>query len=134
MNVREEIILFQQWIRVKMRQHIQRMTPTINEGEIWWAAVGKNVGIEINGKNRNFSRPVIIYKKFSRLGFLAIPLTTQLHDGSWYVSFEFQDKKSYAALAQIRVMSVYRLYKRMGRLPDSDFEAVKMGFIELYTK
>lgn len=134
MNIREEIVLFQQWIRVKMRQHIQRVTPLINEGEIWWAAVGKNVGIEINGKSENFSRPVIIYKKFSRLGFLAIPLTSRPHNSNWYVPFIFQNMESYAALAQIRIMSVHRLYGRMGKMTASDFKSVKEGFKKLYVE
>ena len=25
--------------------------PAIKEGEIWWCAMGENIGVEINGKN-----------------------------------------------------------------------------------
>jgi alpha-mannosidase len=36
--------------------------------------------------------------------------------------FEFKDKVQFAALSQIRVMSVSRLNKKMGMLPESDYE------------
>ena len=51
--------------------------PKYKDGEIWWVAVGENVGIEINGKGGQFSRPVLVYKKFSDEGFAGIPLTSK---------------------------------------------------------
>lgn len=75
---------------------------------------------------------VLVFKKLSRYGFMGIPLTPQEHNGSWYISFIFQNKKQTAALAQARVISVARLYKRMGTLPNSDFKLVKAGFGKLY--
>lgn len=50
--------------------------PKITEGEVWWVAIGENVGVEINGKSRYFSRPVIVFRKLSHLGFMGIPLST----------------------------------------------------------
>ena len=64
--------------------------PLITEGDLWWCAVGENVGIEVNGKSKDFTRPVIILKKFGRLGFLGIPTTTQHRVGTWYVPFRAQ--------------------------------------------
>lgn len=123
---------FDGWIIVKENMHNAGRVPDIREGEIWWCAVGENVGVEINGKNDVFSRPVLILKKLSRYGFLGVPLTSQEHIGSWYVSFEFKNKKQYASLAQIRVLSVCRLYRKMGMVPESDLEIVKNGFRKLY--
>lgn len=71
-------------------------------------------------------------KKLSKYGFLGVPLTSQFHVGSWYVEFDFKNKKQYAALAQIRVLSTSRLYERIGMLPNSDFEVVRDGFWKLY--
>ena len=45
--------------------------------------------------------------------------------------FEFQGKMSYAALAQIRVMSVSRLYA-IGQISRADFKAICKGFDNLY--
>ena len=95
--------------------------------------MGENVGTEINGKHATFSRPVVIMKKLSRLGFMGIPLTSQEKTGSWYVEFEFLNKKEYAALSQARYFSVSRLYTKMGRIPDSDLIIIKKGFLDLYS-
>ena len=47
---------FREWIDVKEDIHFNNVSHTINEGEIWWCAVGENVGIEINGKSDAFAR------------------------------------------------------------------------------
>lgn len=123
---------FDEWNEIKKIRHESGRCPVIKEGEIWWCAMGENVGVEINGKHESFSRPVLVLKKLSRFGFMGIPLTSQEHEGDWYVSFIFRDKKQTAALAQARVMSVSRLYKRMGTIPDSDLKNVRTGFGVLY--
>lgn len=123
---------FDDWIGVKRKVHVSNKVPTINEGEIWWCAMGRNVGVEINGKSTRFSRPVLILKKLSKQGFLGVPLTSQDKTGSWYVSFIFQDKKQTAALCQIRVLSASRLYNNMGTVPETDFSLVKNAFLKLY--
>ena len=123
---------FDEWMKQKEHLHSTGGIPVIKEGEVWWCGIGENVGVEINGKNELFSRPVVIIKKLSRYGFLGVPLTSQNHSGSWYAPFEFKNKTQYAALAQVRVMSVSRLYKRMGTIPESDLDIIKTGLRELY--
>lgn len=123
---------FKIWISLKESLHGMNRLRSIHEGDIWWCAMGENIGVEINGKNEVFSRPVLIFKRLSRYGFMGIPLTSQSHTGNWYVPFIFKDKMEVAVLAQARVMSVARLYKRMGTIPGSDFEAIRQGFARLY--
>ncbi len=125
---------FDEWNGRKKKMHMSAHMPRISEGEVYWCGFGENVGVEINGKNKLFSRPVLIYKKLSREGFLGIPLSTQLHDGSWYVSFRFQEKQQVAVLSQVRVFSVFRLYGKIGQLDDTDMERIRQGFYELYCK
>src|ERR1700676_295958 len=36
------------------------------EGEISWVRLGKNIGYETDGKSREFTRPVIILKKYNQ--------------------------------------------------------------------
>lgn len=105
-----------------------------SEGEIWWCGVGKNVGVEIAGKNIAFSRPVLVYKKLNRISFLAIPLSTKKKQGSWYIPFRFRGKNETAVLSQIKIMSVYRLYDKIGEVDETDFAKIKKGFINLYVK
>lgn len=121
---------FDEWIIVKRRLHDGGKLPTIHEGEVWWCGVGENVGVEIDGKSERFSRPVLL-RKFSRFGFLAVPLTSQLHEGSWYVQFEFQNKVQIATLVQARAISVSRLYSKIGQVPYSDWARVLNAYIAL---
>lgn len=123
---------FEEWIVVKRELHEAGNMPNIREGDVYWCGFGENVGVEINGKNEMFSRPVLVLKKLSRLGFLGVPLTSKLHEGSWYVTFEFNKRKEVAVLAQVRVFSVSRLYSRMGQIDETDFARVKEGFHKLF--
>ena len=131
-NYAMEIKRFSEWITLKEKIHTKERIPRIKEGEVWWLAIGENVGIEINGKSEYFSRPVLVFKKLSYLGFMGIPLSTQKHEGSWYVNFRFQDKNICAALAQARTLSTARLYTRLGQIAEDDMEIIKKGFQKLY--
>ena len=123
---------FDEWNDVKIVKHYENIPHSTKEGEVWWCAIGENIGIEINGKSETFSRPVLVMKKLSKQGFLGVPLTSKPHDGNWYAAFKFKDKMQYAALCQIRVFSVSRLYKKMGTIPCSDLQFVRDGFHKLY--
>ena len=126
--------LLEEWFPLKESKHntVVRKLPKVTDGEVWWVAVGENVGVEINGKSEYFSRPVLIFKKLSYLGFMGIPLSTQEHNGSWYVNFRFQGKEVYAALSQAKVFSAARLYNRLGQIAEDDMTKVKDGFRRLY--
>lgn len=123
---------FGKWVVLKEELHMANRLRSFHDGEIWWCAVGKNIGVEINGKHEVFSRPVLVLKKLSRLGFMGIPLTSQPHEGSWYVSFMFGDKREVAVLAQARVMSTARLYCKMGVVTNGDMKRIRDGFRRLY--
>lgn len=112
------------WIETKARLHEVGGTHNVRNGEVWWCGVGENVGVEVNGKGKTFARPVLVYKKYSRFGFLGIPLTSQEHEGTWYANFTFKDRKQFAALTQMRMFSTSRLYNKMGQLPLNDYRVV----------
>ena len=125
---------FDAWNKVKKNIHKRAKVHSIREGEIWWFADGQNIGVEINGKGERFARPVLILTKFGKLSFMGIPLTTKKHSGSWYVQYKFKDRNCYAALCQAKMYSVYRLYRRMGTLPESDLDRIRTVFLELNSK
>lgn len=43
---------------------------TINEYQVFWCSLGENVGDEENGKGDDFRRPVLVFKKFSKIYFI----------------------------------------------------------------
>lgn len=123
---------FNKWNNVKTHLELHGRQPNPSQTEIWWAGVGRNLGTEIHGKNNRFARPVIIYKKLSRYSFMAIPLTSKEHAGSWYVTFSQNGILETAMLHQAKTMNVKRLYSRIGRIDDEDMKKIRQAFIELY--
>ena len=124
---------FLEWIGIKQKLDMKDYQPPfITEGDLWWCAVGENVGIEINGKSADFTRPVIVLKKFGRLGFLGIPTTTQSRTGSWYVSFIHKGTSETAVLSQGRAFSYKRLHSKMGTLDQTDLRKVKEAYARLF--
>ena len=128
----EEVENFERWNGVKTELHLYGRKPKISQGQIWWAGVGKNIGNEINGKNERFSRPILVYKKIASDKFMAIPLTSKEHTGSWYVPFMQGGKKQIAVVGEARMMNVKRLYRMIGEIDDSDYKRIQEGFLKLF--
>lgn len=124
---------FGEWIQVKEKLHTTpRRVPHVSERDIWWFSVGENVGSEINGKNKIFTRPGIIYKKLSHDQYLIIPTSTKQKLGTWYVPFCHKGTSTVACLHQVRAIDYRRLFSKLGELDDRDWESIKEGFWNLY--
>ena len=54
--------------------------------EIWWCSAGLNIGVEADGKNENFERPMLIIKKFNADMVRVLPLTTKEKSNKYYLS------------------------------------------------
>ncbi len=125
---------FLEWIGVKQKLAGRDYEPPfLREGDLWWCGIGENVGIEINGKSHDFTRPVIVVKKFGRFGFLGVPTSTKQRTGSWYVTFSHKGIKETALLSQMRVFSYKRLHTKMGELDQTDMRNVKEALARLLT-
>ncbi|GHS89109.1 hypothetical protein FACS189487_08720 [Campylobacterota bacterium] len=116
--------LFDEWNTVK--KAIQdRKTLHFKEREIFFIAVGVNVGHEIDGKGDKSLHPVLVFKKINNHLFFGIPLTSTIREGDAYFSFEFkQGKTSCAMLSQLRVFSTKRVEYRSGWMSINDFEVL----------
>lgn len=95
------------------------------EREIWWCAVGVNIGVEINGKNQYFERPVLIVKKFNKEMFWGVPFTTGVKDTMYHYPCNFGGRTSSAVLSQLRLMDQKRLMRKIGTIQESDFIAIR---------
>ena len=71
---------FDRWNSIKKRTDAAEEAARLyfREGEIWWVRLGKNIGYETDGKSREFTRPVIVLKKYNQILF---PRTSP-HDGA----------------------------------------------------
>ncbi len=96
------------------------------EGEVWMSSVGVNIGYEQNGSEDNFSRPMLIIKKFNNHMFWAIPLSTKQKDFDFYFNFTGPNgQKVSAILAQMKLVSVKRLKRDIYIMPKELFEEIK---------
>ena len=127
-----QIKRFDEWMGVKEKIHYAENLPTIRDRQVWWCALGENVGVEVNGKSGAFSRPILIFKKINRYSFLGVPLTSVPHYDKWHAQFTFQEKDSFAKLTQIRVLSTSRLYYYMGMVTKNDYDIVRRGLKRVY--
>ncbi|OGE73984.1 MAG: hypothetical protein A3I07_04410 [Candidatus Doudnabacteria bacterium RIFCSPLOWO2_02_FULL_42_9] len=119
---------FDKWNEIKKRVHSQKIFhhPFPKEGEVWMSILGRNVGFEQNGGGNNFSRPILVIKKFNNQMFWIAPLSTKQKNLDFYYNFIDSDhRKVSVILAQLRLISVKRFKRKMYELSASKFENIK---------
>ena len=94
--------------------------------EVWWLSIGLNVGVEEDGKNNNFERPVLVVKVFNRQCFLGIPITSaDKSNKKYYFSVIHNRKKFFLILSQIRLFSTKRLSRIIYKVDNQNFLRIK---------
>ena len=86
------------------------------EQEIWWCAIGINIGHEQDGKHGVYERPVLILKKFNATTAWVIPISSKVKEGYLYYVFNLGGNKQTLLLSQLRLVSTKRLRRRIGRI------------------
>jgi mRNA interferase MazF len=125
---------FRKWVENKERIHARQagIDFHFSEREIWWCALGCNVGNEEDGKNDNFERPIIIFRKFDENILWAIPITTRLKSENSRIlcQFSFNGESRTADICQLRLISSKRLLRYMGILRYSDFQYLRRSLLD----
>lgn len=60
---------FDEWNEVKKILQLNSKAILFRERDVWWYAAGENLGSEINGKGKLFSRPILIIRKYGKTTF-----------------------------------------------------------------
>lgn len=122
---------FDQWNAVKKRVDARAIDQSLyfHEREVWWCSIGVNVGVETDGKNNHFERPVLILKKFNGLMLWVVPLTSKERQGIHYYRISHEKGVSFACLSQLRIISTKRLLRKIGMVSVEDFDAVREGVV-----
>lgn len=128
-KIRKFIKNFADWFELKPRLDSARYNANFSEREVWNCHLGVNIGFEVDGKNQDFLRPVLVFKKLSKETFIGIPLTTKLKNGSWYYPSKIKEKEGRFIFSQIKVLDSKRLYNRLEKLDTSDFQQLKTAFV-----
>ncbi len=119
---------FDRWNELKKKIDIDKHNPNNfpKEGEVWMSNVGLNIGFEQNGSEDNFSRPMLIVKKFNNQMFWAVPLSTKQKPFDFYFNYiDPNSKKVSAILAQIKLVSVKRLKRDIYVIAPELLEQIK---------
>ncbi len=125
--------LFQEWFKLKLTLWTKPSKVIFKQGEIWWCSLGMNVGEEEYGKGPQFTRPVLIFRKFTNNSFMGLPLTTQEKTGTWYVETELGGIKRKVMLNQARLLDKKRLTSKVGVLDKKQFNEVRVRFLKLFS-
>lgn len=119
---------FDSWNELKKKIEEEENSPDKfpKEGEIWMSSLGKNIGYEQNGSGDSFSRPVLIVKKFNNHMFWVAPLSTKQKKFDFYFNYvDLNNQKVSVILAQMKLVSIKRLKRKLYDLPDPLLGAVK---------
>lgn len=120
---------FNKWNEDKKRLNTRDSIPFSNIREVWWCSLGVNIGIEIDGKNNNYERPVLILKVFNKEMLWIVPLTSKPRKNKFYFKISYdEDNTSYVVLSQSRIISAKRLIRKIDRLPEEIFEKIVAEF------
>jgi mRNA interferase MazF len=93
-----------------------------HEREIWWCSIGVNVGSEQDSQSVDFSRPVVIVRRFTERAFWGVPLTTKTRQGQYRIRFQLDGVENDMLIWHMRSFDRKRLIRKIGMLSDSDFD------------
>lgn len=130
----EKAKLIFEWHKIKIKIQLKEDKNNLyfQEREVWWASIGVNIGHEEDGKNKRFERPVLILKKFNKHLILIIPLSSKVKRGKFYY-YKFSSNNRYfisAMICQIRLISSKRLFRKMGKVGNDDFNEIKRRILK----
>lgn len=118
---------FPRWLERKKIIDENRGIPLFHALEVWWCSIGANVGYEADGKQQDFVRPVVIYRKFGKDMFWGIPVSSKIRSGVYYHTFTLHENQRTALLSQIRVLSPKRLLRKIGKMTDHQFASLSQA-------
>jgi mRNA-degrading endonuclease toxin of MazEF toxin-antitoxin module len=116
-----------QWNIVK-KQICSKKTPSHfpKEGEVWIILLGINVGFEQGGDCKNFTRPVLVIKRFNNQMVWCVPLSTKQKRFDFY--FNNKDPQGFPIsfiLAQLKLISPLRFQRKLYMLEKNTFISIK---------
>ena len=103
-----------------------------HEREVWWCSVGLNVGFEQDGRGENFARPILVFKKFNKEVFWALPLSTKIKTSKFYASVDLHDGVARVAIiSQLRLVDGKRLIGKIGTVGEGNYADIQKAVINL---
>lgn len=96
-----------------------------NVREVWWCALGVNIGGEQDGKGDESSRPVLVLRVFANNTCAVVPLTTSTRKNPYYFPLGAVDsEQSFAIVSQVKTIDKRRLKQKIATVERGIFRAV----------
>jgi len=123
---------FEIWNGRKILINQKEVRVYFHEREVWWSALGVNVGFEQDGKGVEFHRPVLVFKKFNNEVFWGIPLSTRIKKSKFYSPIKLSDNVSRVGiLSQLRLMDAKRLLDKIGVIDEVNHSDIQKAITNL---
>jgi mRNA interferase MazF len=122
---------FDEWNIEKKNIHFSKPCAVFHEKEIWWCAMGINIGYEEDGKNRLFERPVLVIKKFNKHVAWVVPITTKPHYDIFHYQLRFSG--NFLIIPQVRLTSSKRFIRFVEKISDDEMLEIFEVFKSFYT-
>jgi mRNA interferase MazF len=101
-----------------------------HEREVWWCALGVNIGFEQDGGIENFTRPVVIVRKFNLESCLIVPLTSRKKEGRFYIPVGMiDDRDAVAVVSQLRYVDRRRFEEKICTLDTAHFDTLVQAIV-----
>jgi mRNA interferase MazF len=116
---------YRRWHDKKVKLNDAEGTALFHEREVWWCALGANIGFEQDGSSELFTRPVVILAKFNLDACLVVPLTARPKTGKYYFPVgTVGGRQAVAVLSQIRFVDRKRLALKITTLDQDEFRSL----------
>lgn len=106
--------------------------PLYKKREIRWCRLGVNIGYEQDGTGKDFSRPVLVLRGFSRNVCLVVPLTTSTKKNPYHISVgKIEGRDAFVIISQVRLIDTKRLDQHISFLNKNSFEVIRKAVRDL---
>jgi mRNA interferase MazF len=119
---------FDRWNTKKKNLNAVGKVIRFHEREIWWCTIGINIGHEQLSSNEDFSRPVLVLKKFTGDIFWGIPLTTKIKQLPFRIPLALNKTNNDLLVLQMRAYDQKRLVRKINTISETDFKKIR-GYI-----
>jgi mRNA interferase MazF len=129
---------FDDWNKIKKATDVSDRKVFGHPREVWWCVLGVNVGVEADGKNDNFERPVLVINVYNKQSMLVLPLTSRAREDKFHFPLIIKEvnratkavftKTVFVKLTQARMISNKRLLRKVDVINKDDFNAALEAF------
>jgi mRNA interferase MazF len=124
---------FYDWNKKKIKIDGYKEFQHPKEGEIWWCRLGVNIGCEVYGKGKEYTRPVLIINEEGSENCICIPISSKIKNTKYSCIIKTDDDKLHTALVyQIRSIDKRRLKEKIYDLNQGEYEKIKAVFDKLF--